>query len=163
MGDPARDPLPHAYLQGGCVSRGLGVRRYVCDNSAFSSLPGRKSKGSMMKGKHAQKNFGAIGAMAPTPQSLKTRGGGGGFVSTDTDIDRARPPSSWCGACPSQGRQTHHCHTKCHPSTTGPRRCGAAVMYTVRPGLKQEGRGAGGCSLFCGGVAQRASGPMSIV
>ena len=34
VGGPARDPLlPHAYLQGGCVSRGLGVQRYVCDNS----------------------------------------------------------------------------------------------------------------------------------
>ena len=31
-----------------------------------------------MKGKHAQKNFGAIGTMAPTPLSLKTPGGGGG-------------------------------------------------------------------------------------
>ena len=30
-----------------------------------------------MKEKHAQKNFGAVGAMAPTPVSLKTRGGGG--------------------------------------------------------------------------------------
>ena len=28
---------------GGCVSEGLGVWRYVCDNSAFSSLPGKKS------------------------------------------------------------------------------------------------------------------------
>ena len=28
-----------------------------------------------MKGKHAQKNFGAVGAMAPTPLSLKTPGG----------------------------------------------------------------------------------------
>ena len=27
----------------GCVSGGWGVRRYVCDNSAFSSLPRRKS------------------------------------------------------------------------------------------------------------------------
>ena len=44
VGGPVRDPLlPHAYLQGGCVSRGLGLRRYVCDNSAFSSLLGRKS------------------------------------------------------------------------------------------------------------------------
>ena len=40
----ALDPLlPHAYLQGGCVSGGLGVHRYVCDNSAFWSLPGRKA------------------------------------------------------------------------------------------------------------------------
>ena len=30
-----------------------------------------------MKGKHAQKNFGAVGAMAPTLLSLKTQGGGG--------------------------------------------------------------------------------------
>ena len=30
-----------------------------------------------MKGKHAQKNFGAIGTMALTPLSLKTPGGGG--------------------------------------------------------------------------------------
>ena len=33
VGGAARDPLlPHAYLQGGCVSRVWGVRRYVCDN-----------------------------------------------------------------------------------------------------------------------------------
>ena len=44
VGGLARDPiLPHAYLLGGCVSGGWGVRRYVCDNSAFSSLPRRKS------------------------------------------------------------------------------------------------------------------------
>ena len=43
-GGLARDPrLPHAYLQEGCASGGLGVWRYVCDNSAFSSLPRRKS------------------------------------------------------------------------------------------------------------------------
>ena len=44
VGGLARDPLlPHAYLLGGCVSGGWGVRRYVGDNSAFSSLPRRKS------------------------------------------------------------------------------------------------------------------------
>ena len=44
-----------------------------------------------MKGKHAQKNFGAVGAMAPTPLSLKTQGGGegGGGVAYK---DRGRPP-----------------------------------------------------------------------
>ena len=31
-----------------------------------------------MKGKHAQKNFGAVGTMAPTPLSLEIPGGGGG-------------------------------------------------------------------------------------
>ena len=32
---PAHNPLlPHAHLQGGCVSGGLGVQRYVCDKSA---------------------------------------------------------------------------------------------------------------------------------
>ena len=41
-----------------------------------------------MKGKHAQKNFGAVGAMAPTPLSLKTPGGGGGVAYKD----RAWPP-----------------------------------------------------------------------
>ena len=32
--------LPHAYLQGECVSGGWGAWRYVCDNRAFSPLPG---------------------------------------------------------------------------------------------------------------------------
>ena len=49
VGGPARDPLlPHAYLLGGCVSGGLGVWRYVCDNSAslsfLGSLKGRVAK-----------------------------------------------------------------------------------------------------------------------
>ena len=34
--------------------------------------------GDVMKGKHVQKNFGAVGIVAPTPLSLKTWGGGGG-------------------------------------------------------------------------------------
>ena len=38
VGGPARDPLPHAYLQGGCVSGGLGVWRYVCDNKRHGNL-----------------------------------------------------------------------------------------------------------------------------
>ena len=33
----------HMHTSRGDVSGGLGVRRYVCCNSAFSSLPGRKS------------------------------------------------------------------------------------------------------------------------
>ena len=45
-----------------------------------------------MKGKHAQKNFGAIGAMAPTPLSLKTRGGGGGWGVSHTRTGPGRPP-----------------------------------------------------------------------
>ena len=44
-----------------------------------------------MKEKHAQKIFGAIGAMAPTPLSLKTPGGGGGLGGVAYK-DRARPP-----------------------------------------------------------------------
>ena len=44
-----------------------------------------------MKWKHAQKNFGAVGAMAPTPLSLKTRGGGGGLGGVAYK-DWARPP-----------------------------------------------------------------------
>ena len=43
-----------------------------------------------MKGKHAQKNFGTVGAMAPTPLFLKPpQGGGGGGVAYK---DRAHPP-----------------------------------------------------------------------
>ena len=45
----------------------------------------------LMKGKHAQKNFGAVGAMAPTPLSLETRGEGGG-LGVVAYKDRARPP-----------------------------------------------------------------------
>ena len=38
------------------------------------------------------KNFGAVGAMAPTPLSLKTRRRGGGGVAYK---DRSRPPPPW--------------------------------------------------------------------
>ena len=45
----------------------------------------------LMKGKHAQKIFGAVGAMASKPLSLKTRGGGGGLGGV-AHKDRAWPP-----------------------------------------------------------------------
>ena len=46
-----------------------------------------------MKGKHEQKKFGAIGAMAPTTLSLKTRGGGGGgWGMSHTRTASGRPP-----------------------------------------------------------------------
>ena len=46
-----------------------------------------------MKGKHAQKNFNAVGAMAPTPLSLKTTlGGGGGWGVSHTRTGPGRPP-----------------------------------------------------------------------
>ena len=45
-----------------------------------------------MKGKHAQKNFNAVGAMAPTPLALKTRGGGGGWGVSHTRTGPSRPP-----------------------------------------------------------------------
>ena len=45
-----------------------------------------------MNGKHAQKNFGAVGAMAPTPLSLKTLGGGGGWGVSHTRTGPGRPP-----------------------------------------------------------------------
>ena len=57
-----------------------------------------------MKGKHAQKNFGAVGAMAPTPLSLKTRGGRGGRgLGGVAYKDRARPPSRGCITAPMGG------------------------------------------------------------
>ena len=55
-----------------------------------------------MKGKHAQKNFSAVGAMAPTPLSLKTRGegGGGGLGGSHTRTGLAPPPLLWwVGGC----------------------------------------------------------------
>ena len=48
-----------------------------------------------MKWKHAKKNFSAVGAMAPTPLSLKTQGvggRGGGGLGGVAYKDRARPP-----------------------------------------------------------------------
>ena len=54
-----------------------------------------------MKGWHAQKNLCAVGAMAPTPLSLKTRGGGGlGVVAYK---DRARLPPRGRDPCQRRG------------------------------------------------------------
>ena len=50
VGGPERDPLlPHAYLQGGCVSGGLGVRRYVCDKSL-----GKRERTALEPGKSSE-------------------------------------------------------------------------------------------------------------
>ena len=51
-----------------------------------------------MDGKHAQKKFGATGAMAPTPLSLKTRGGGGVAYK-----DWTQPPPLWLQLYPGKG------------------------------------------------------------
>ena len=40
----------------------------------------RSNMDGLMKGKHAQKNFSTVGAMAPTTLSLKTWGGGGSRI-----------------------------------------------------------------------------------
>ena len=45
-----------------------------------------------MNGKHAQKKFGAVGVMAPTPPSLKTPGRGGGGLGGVEYKDRPPPP-----------------------------------------------------------------------
>ena len=54
-----------------------------------------------MKGKHAQNNFGAVGAMAPTPLSLKTppRGGGGGLGGVAYKDWARPPPGEWQILC----------------------------------------------------------------
>ena len=58
-----------------------------------------------MKGKHAQKkNFGAVGTIAPTPLSLKTRGGVGGAGGVAYN---ARPPPS----CSESGSSAVHTDT----------------------------------------------------
>ena len=108
-GDPL---LPHAYLQGGCVSgaglgkllvavvkQGLQMGRCVhsgcgdlslCNKRhSLSASSSAQNMDGLMKGKHAQKNLSAVGAMAPTPLSLKTREGGLGGVAYK---DQARPP-----------------------------------------------------------------------
>ena len=67
------------------MSGGLGVWWYVCDNSAFSSLPGRKSSGSPL----------AVGRWRHGPQTTISqnpgREGGGGLGGVAYK-DRARPP-----------------------------------------------------------------------
>ena len=57
------------------MSGGLGVRRYACDNSAFSSPL-------------------AVGTMAPTPLALKTPGGGGGGLGGVAYKDPPPPPGA---------------------------------------------------------------------
>ena len=54
-----------------------------------------------MKGKHAQKNFGAVGAMAPAPLSLKTPGGKGGGGAEGCRIQGPGPAAPPCdpGSC----------------------------------------------------------------
>ena len=45
LGGPARDLLlPHAYLQGGCVSGGLGVWRDVCESTGTALEQGKSSE-----------------------------------------------------------------------------------------------------------------------
>ena len=58
-----------------------------------------------MKGQHAQKNFGAVDAMAPTPLSLKTRGRSGGGTGGGGDEARIlgyhmTPALQAIGHCP---------------------------------------------------------------
>ena len=51
----------------------------LCREESLKRLKGgAQSMDGLMKGKHAQKKFGAVGAMPPNPLSIKTRGGGGG-------------------------------------------------------------------------------------
>ena len=53
-----------------------------------------------------KKNFGAIGTMAPTPLSLKTRGGGGGGLGgcRIQGLGPAAPPPP--PPCANQSKQT---------------------------------------------------------
>ena len=73
------------------MSGGLGVRRYVCDNSAFLAIAEKKvlrvamlppsplkSADGLMKRKHTLKKGGAVGAMPPTHYLSKPGWGGGG-------------------------------------------------------------------------------------
>ena len=128
-GGPARDPLlPHADLQGGCVSGGLGVRRYVCDDSAFSPLPGyvlliwRSKHGWFDEREACTKKIGRRWRHAPQPTTLKTRGGGGtGLGGGVAYKDRARPPPHppWGGGKCTKGvgAWLHHSAMACQRDT----------------------------------------------
>ena len=81
-------------VHSGCGGLSLCNKRHLL--SASSCYSGAQNMDGLMKGKHAQKNFGAVGAMAPTPLSLRTGGGGGlGGVAYK---DWARPPPTVGGA-----------------------------------------------------------------
>ena len=64
-----------------------------------------------MKGKHAQKYFGAVGAMAPAPLSLKAPGGGGG--AGGCCIQGLGPAAPRCSS--SCLTHTHHPCLSCQP------------------------------------------------
>ena len=82
MGGLARDPLlPHAYLLGGCVSGGWGVRRYTLEKGAPLAPGGKKG--------------GAVGAMSPAHYLSKPGGGGGGWGVSHTRTGPGRPPGPW--------------------------------------------------------------------
>ena len=84
-GGAVRDPLPpHAYLKGrGCLGawgyRGMYVIIAISRFCQEESLKGLKDQRHSTPFNSAwDKKFGAVGATAPAPLCLKTRGGGGG-------------------------------------------------------------------------------------
>ena len=99
VGGPARNPLlPHAYLQKGCVAGGLGAWRYVCDNSAFSSLPGyilliwRSKHGWFDEREACTKKIERCWRHGPQPTTSQNPGGGGLRGVADKDWARPLPP-----------------------------------------------------------------------
>ena len=88
VGGPACDPLlPHAYLRGGCVSRGLGVWRYACDNSLLIW----RSKHGWFDEREActKKNWAPL---APCNRPTISQNPGGG---SHTRTGPGRPPRVW--------------------------------------------------------------------
>ena len=69
---------------------------HTCPPSLLTAprwLSGAQNMDGLMKGKHAQINFGAVGAMAPHQYLSKPRGGGGGGLGVShTRTGPGRPP-----------------------------------------------------------------------
>ena len=116
VGGPVRDPLlPHAYLQGGCVSGGLGVWRDVCESTGTALEQGKSSECRIFtsqqttfvwrpvllisRSKHGwfdereacTKKIGRRWRHAPQPTTSQNPGGGGGS-HTRTGPSRPPPP-----------------------------------------------------------------------
>ena len=119
MGGPAHDPLlPHAYLQGGCVSGALGIWRYVCDNTL---LIWRSKHGWFDEREACTKKIGCRWRHAPQPTISQNpggggRGGGGRIQGPGPDPPPPRdhmPLHSGCRSArlgPAQKRPVRHPH-----------------------------------------------------
>ena len=137
VGGPVRNQLlPHAYLQGGCASEGLGVWKYVCDISAFLSLPGyilliwRSGHGWFDEREACTKKI--EGRWHPPTHYLSKPGGGGVRGGGSHTRTGPAPPPGTCCTCCKRGRL----------SREGPKtKSGYLENFLQGRGKKTRGRG----------------------